>query len=581
MIRATVNSIPVEVEKGTTILEAAKSVQVKIPTLCHHPDLPPSASCGLCVVKIAGTRKMPRACCTPIEEGMEIVTHDPELVKIRRTVVDLLLSNHPDFCLTCGRNNNCEFQRLVGDFGIREEKFDKVVRDLPKDSSTGTIVLDPAKCVKCGRCVEVCQILQDVWALSFLERGFNTRISPAGDIQLSESPCVKCGQCSAHCPTGAIFEQDDTHRVWDALLDQDNYCAVQIAPSVRVAVGEGFGFAPGTDLTGKLYALLRRMGFKAVFDTSFSADVTVMEEATEFAARFADAPEKLPMITTCCPSWIDYMEKFYPEMIPHFSSVKSPQQILGVLAKTYYASARDLDPGKMVMVSIMPCTSKKFENTRNRDMFASGHQDVDIVITTRELIRMIRQLGIDFAALPEEAPDHLLADYTGAGVIFGTTGGVMEAALRTASYLITGETMKRPDFPATRGLAGIKESAVRIGNETVRIAVAQGLANVSKVLNRVIAARREKQPLPYHFIEVMACPGGCVGGGGQPYPVSDEIRAARAAGLYRSDRDNALRCAHDNPAVQALYNEFLGKPLGKRSEQLLHTSYQARPLYQK
>ncbi|HOO77482.1 MAG TPA: NADH-dependent [FeFe] hydrogenase, group A6 [bacterium] len=581
MIKAFVNDIPVEVEEGTTILEAARRVQVKIPTLCAHPDLPPSAACGLCVVKIKGSQKMQRACCTPLEEGMEIVTHDPELVKVRRTIVELILSNHPNYCLTCGRNNNCELQKLVADFAIRDELYDKIVRDLPQDSSTGTIVLDPDKCIKCGRCVEVCQILQDVWALSFLERGFNTRISPAGDIQLAESPCIKCGQCSAHCPTGAIFEQDDTRRVWDALLDPAKHCVVQIAPSVRVAVGEGFGLPPGTDLTRKTYALFRRLGFSAVFDTCFSADVTIMEEGAEFTERLKAGAERLPMITTCCPAWIDFMEKFYPEMIDHFSSVKSPQQILGVLAKTYYAQDRQIDPASIVMVSVMPCTAKKFEITRNDDMYASGSQDVDIVITTRELIRMIRQIGIDFLNLPDEDPDHILADYSGAGVIFGATGGVMEAALRTAHYMVTGENYKRFDFKELRGLAGIKEASIKLGSETLKIAVAQGLANVSQVLDRVIAAQKAGKPLPYHFIEVMACPGGCVGGGGQPYPVTDEVREARAAGIYRADRDSPIRYSHENPAVQALYNEFLGKPLGKRSEQLLHTSYRARPLYKK
>lgn len=581
MIKAYINGIPVEVEPGTTILEAARIVQVKIPTLCHHPDLPPSASCGLCVVKIEGAQKMQRACCTSLEEGMRIITHDPELVRVRRTIVELILSNHPDYCLTCGRNNNCELQRLIADFGIREEILEKIVRELPKDNSTGTIVLDPAKCVKCGRCVEVCQIVQDVWSLSFLERGFNTRISPAGDIELAESPCVKCGQCSAHCPTGAIFEHDDTQKVWDALIDSNQHCVVQIAPAVRVAVGEGFGFPPGTDLTGKIYSLLRRLGFKSVFDTCFSADVTIMEESTEFKDRLLNNPERLPMITTCCPSWIDFMEKFYPEMIDHFSSTKSPQQILGALTKTYYAAERGINPEKLTMVSIMPCTSKKFEITRNQDMFSSGHQDVDIVITTRELIRMIRQIGIDFANLPDEEPDHILADYSGAGVIFGATGGVMEAALRTAGYLVTGERLKNIDFPETRGLKGVKESSVKIGGKTIRIAVAQGLSNVAYVLDRVIAAQTEGKPLPYHFIEVMACPGGCVAGGGQPYPLSDEIRLARAKGLFNADQNKEIRYAHENPAVQTLYNEFLGKPLGKRSEQLLHTRYTARPLYKK
>jgi NADH-quinone oxidoreductase subunit G len=581
MVKAKINGIPVEVSEGTTILVAAKKAQVKIPTLCAHPDLTASAACGICVVKVKGMNKMFRSCSTPLEEGMEIVTHDPEIVETRRTVLELVLSAHPNDCLKCGRNQNCELQTLVADFGIREETFDKVVRDIPIDRSTGSIVLEPPKCIKCGRCVEVCQDMQNVWALSFLERGMRTRISPAGDITLAQSPCVQCGQCSAHCPTGAIFEQDDTMKVWNILQNPELYPVVQIAPAVRVAIGEGFGYPLGTNLTKKLYAVLRRLGFHAVFDTNFGADVTIMEEAAEFVNRFVHKKGTLPLITTCCPSWVDYMEKFYTDMIEHFSSVKSPHEISGVLAKTYFAQKNKIEPKKIRVVSVMPCTSKKYEITRTDEMFASGYQDVDVVLTTRELVRMIRQAGLDFEHLPDEQADHILGEYSGAGTIFGTTGGVMEAALRTAYSLITGEKLEKVEFQGVRGLQGIKETSVFIHGTEVKIAVAHGLANVGYVLDKVSDAIKNNMPLPYHFIEVMACPGGCVGGGGQPYQVTNDVRTKRAQGLYADDEAQAVRCSHENPYVKKLYEEFLGSPLGEKSHHLFHTTYKPRPEYRK
>ncbi len=578
MVNAIIDGMKVRVKKDTTILDAANTIQVKIPTLCKHSDLPASAGCGICIVRVKGSAKMLRACCTPIEEGMEIITNDPEIVEVRRTVLELILSNHPNECLTCGRNNNCELQKLAADFGIREEMFEKHLRDLPEDTSTGTIELHPQKCILCGRCVEVCQQRQDVWALSFLERGFNTRISAAGDISLAESPCVKCGQCSAHCPTGAIFEKDDTQRVWTYLRNEGKYCVVQIAPAVRVAIGEAFGFPIGTNLTGKLYALLRRLGFKAVFDTSFGADLTVMEEATEFVKRFTEGEKPLPLITTCCPSWVDFMEKFYPDMIDHFSSAKSPHEMVGVLSKTYYCEKNNINPEDVVMVSVMPCTSKKYEITRSNEMFASGYQDIDVVITTRELARMIKQAGVDFNNLPEEDSDSILGDYTGAGVIFGATGGVMEAALRTAYYFITKENLREVEFKQIRGLDGVKETETEINGKKIRIAVAHGLGNVEYVLNKVRAAKEKGEDMPYHFIEVMACAGGCVGGGGQPYGVNDELRIRRAAGLYKDD-ESRIRYSHENEYIKKLYKDFLGKPLSEKAEKLLHTSYTPRPIY--
>ena len=581
MIHAKINGITVNVAEGTSILEAAKKVQIRIPTLCKHPDLPATAACGICIVKLKGSNKMLRACCTPLEENMEITTHDPEIVDVRRSVIELILSRHPNECLTCGRNQNCELQKLAADFGVRRESFPQYLPDLPADASNGTIVLEPRKCISCGRCIQVCQKIQNVWALSMMERGIDTRISPAGDISLADSPCIKCGQCSAHCPTGAIFENDETVKVWNGLSDDKKYGIVQIAPAVRVAIGEAFGFSIGENCTGKLYAALRRMGFKAVFDTNFGADVTIVEEATEFVERFTKKREKLPLITSCCPAWVDFMEKFHHDMIGHFSSCKSPQQIVGALSKTYYAKKKRLDPANIFMVSVMPCTAKKFEIARSEEMASSGYKDVDVSITTRELARMIKQAGIDFKNLPNEDPDQILGDYSGAGTIFGATGGGMEAALRTAYDYVTGGKLKNIEFENVRGLAGVKEGTIPVGEHTVKVAVAHGLSNVEYVLNKVRDAKAKGLEPPYHFIEVMACPGGCVGGGGQPYGVTDELRVKRAAGLYKDDEAHTIRYSHENPYVKKVYKEFLGAPLGEKTKKLLHGSYKALPEYRK
>jgi NADP-reducing hydrogenase subunit HndD len=441
IVNVRINSIAYQVNPDMSILEAARLVQVKIPTLCAHPDLPPSASCGLCVVKVKGMNKMVRACATPVNEGMEIITHDAELYEIRKTVLELILSNHPNSCLTCQRNQECELQKLSSDFGVREESFTKIHHDNPIDNSTGSLIIDSNKCIGCGRCAEVCQIIQNVWALEFIGRGFDMRIAPAGDITLAQSPCIKCGQCSAHCPVGAIVEQDETAAVWAGLRNEKLHSVVQIAPAIRVALGEAFGLAPGTITTGKIYALLRRLGFKAVFDTNFAADLTIMEEATEFVHLFTKEPGKLPLITSCCPSWVDYLEKYYPDLIGHFSTAKSPHEMLGVLSKTFYAEKMNLKAEDIFMTSIMPCTAKKYEITRTDEMFASGAQDIDVVLTTRELARMTRASGIDFLSLPDEDADNILGEYTGAGTIFGATGGVMEAALRTAYYFVTGKKL--------------------------------------------------------------------------------------------------------------------------------------------
>ena len=582
-IEAKINGMPVRVPEGTSILEAARQAHIKIPTLCKHEDLLPTAACGLCIVKVAGNRKLPRACATAVEPGMEITTHDTELTEVRRTILELILSNHPNSCLTCGRNGNCELQTLSGDFGIREDSIPRYVRDLPPDNSTGSILMDFTKCVKCGRCIRVCQEMQNVWALSFLERGINTRMASAGDIALAESPCVRCGQCSAHCPTGAIVENDETAAVWEALRDPTRICTVQVAPSVRVALGEEFGYPPGTDLTGKIYAVLRRLGFQAVFDTNFAADLTIMEEAAEFVERFVHGKGDLPLITSCCPSWVDYMEKRFIDFADNFSTAKSPQQMLGVMAKTYYAEKTGIDPAKILQVSIMPCTAKKFELERTEEMQASGFPDVDISITTREFARLIKQSGIDFRELPDDQADSILGTYSGAGLIFGNTGGVMEAALRTAYFRITGENLPKEAIAITpvRGLQGIKSATIEVQGTPVRVAVAHGLGNVEQLLLQIRKARQDGDPPPYHFIEVMACPGGCIGGGGQPYGVCDALREQRMRGLLDGDNGMTLRFSHDNPDIQRIYADFLGEPLGKKAHELLHTQYRARPAYQR
>jgi NADH-quinone oxidoreductase subunit G len=581
LIKLEINGIPVEVPAGTTILNAAKAVHVKIPTLCYHPDLKAWAACGICVVRTFGSPKLLRACCTEVAPGMKVTTHDADIVRVRRTVLELILANHPNDCLQCPRNGNCELQKLAADFGIRENPFPADVPVIPVDNSTSSIVLNPEKCIKCGRCAIVCQEMQDVWALEFIGRGEKTRIAPAADVTLNESPCIKCGQCSAHCPVGAIYEHDETRKVWNALRDENKYCVVQIAPAVRVAIGEAFGLPPGALMTGETYAGLRRLGFKAVFDTNYSADVTIMEEGSEFIKRFTSG-KALPLITSCCPAWTDWMEKYAQDFMDNFSTAKSPHQMLGVLSKTYYAEKMGIDPAKIFMVSVMPCTAKKYEISRSENMFSSGHQDIDVVLTTRELARMFKSAGIDFTTLEKEEADSILGDYTGAGTIFGVTGGVMEAALRTAYCLITGDAQPPSiDFQAVRGMEGVKEATVDIKGTPVKIAVAHQMGNVEQVLNAVREDRKAGRKPRYDFIEVMACRGGCIGGGGQPTGATDEVRALRTAGIYTDDEKCVLRMSHLNPQVQKLYADFLGEPLSEKAHKLLHNHYHAKKIYAK
>ena len=579
MINVKINGKAIQVPEGTTILAAAKQANVKIPSLCYNQDLPAWASCGICIVRMEGTPRMLRACCTKVTEGMSVITHDPEIVKARRTVLELILSNHPQDCLTCTRNNQCELQSLAAEFGLRQIRFEHFIIDRPLDDSNDAIVFDRNKCISCGRCVEVCQEVQKVNAIEYQARGGKTVIAPAAMSQLADSPCVRCGQCAAHCPVGAIYEAHSTRKVWDRLGDKEITPVVQIAPAVRVALGEEFGMKPGELTTKKIYAALRRIGFKYVFDTNFSADLTIMEEGTELIGRLLKGKGAIPLFTSCCPAWVDYAEKNAHDLLPNVSTAKSPQQMMGAMIKTYWAGKAGVDPAKIYSVSVMPCTAKKYECKRNDDMKSSGFQDVDTVITTRELARLILQAGIDFNLLEEEEADNPLGPYTGAGTIFGATGGVMEAALRTAYAVITGKELGDINFLPARGLKDVKEAKVDVGGTEVRIAVVHQLGNVEPVLAAVRAAIAAKKEPPYHFIEVMACRGGCVAGGGQPYGANDEIRGQRAAGLYTDDAKSAIRVSHKNPSVQQAYAEFLKEPNSEKAHHLLHTRYVERPLY--
>ena len=529
-----------------------------------------------------------RSCCTPVSEGMEIITNDAELKEIRKTVLKLILSNHPNDCLNCSRSGQCELQEMTAEMGIDQNEIIKMLSQEPKDDTTGAIVLDPSKCIVCGRCVNICQNVQNVWALSYLHRGFVTKVTGANDTKLADSPCIKCGQCAAHCPTGAITDHDNTQKVFDLLSNKDYVTVVQIAPAVRVALGEEFGFEFGSNLTGKIYAALRRLGFAKVFDTNFGADLTIMEEASEFVKRFT-SNDNLPMFTSCCPAWVDYIEKYYPENLENLSSCKSPHQMVGSIAKTYWAEKAGIDPSKVKVVSVMPCTAKKWEIGRDETMSSSGYKDVDEVITTRELAKMIKRAGINFKALKEEEADNPLGEYSGAATIFGVTGGVMTAALRSAYFFITGEELGELNFQAIEGLDAVKVAEVDIKGTKVRIAVVNGVGNVETVMEQINKAKAEGAELPYHFVEVMACPGGCIAGGGQPrvmgatfdkpWGINNEIRKLRSKGLNCEDECAKNRLSHKNESIKMLYQDYLGQPGGEKSHHLLHTKYVKRSLY--
>ncbi|MDK2960575.1 MAG: NADP-reducing hydrogenase subunit HndD [Bacillota bacterium] len=568
-ITLTIDGREVQAAKGMTVLEAARAAGIKIPTLCYHPELKPEGACRLCVVEVKGAKSLVASCVMPVSNGMEVYTNTPFVREARRTALELLLANHPFECLTCERNGNCELQTLAHDLGVREVRYQGEKRNVPKDTSSPALVRDPNKCILCGRCVRMCGEVQNVNALGYVGRGWDTLILPLFNRDLAEVACVACGQCSTVCPTGAITEKSYVDAVWKALGDPKKHVVVQTAPATRVSVGEAMGMPPGSIVTGKMVAALRRLGFDRVFDTDFTADLTIMEEGHELLERLQEGGP-LPLITSCSPGWVKYCEHFYPELLPHVSSCKSPQQMFGALAKTYYAEKMGLKPEDVYVVSIMPCTAKKFEAQRP-EMTASGVPDVDAVLTTRELARMLKEAGIDFESLPEEEYDAPLGISTGAGAIFGATGGVMEAALRTVYEVVTGKTLESLDFTAVRGLDGVKEASVDLDGKTVKVAVAHGLANAKKVLDKIKAGEADWQ-----FVEIMCCPGGCIGGGGQPIPVDREKREARIRAIYEVDASMPLRKSHENPAVQTLYKEYLGAPLSERAHQLLHTHYTPR-----
>ncbi|WP_227765792.1 NADH-dependent [FeFe] hydrogenase, group A6 [Zhaonella formicivorans] len=572
LVTLTIDNRKVEIEQGATILEAAKKAGINIPTLCYMEEINEIGACRVCVVEVQGARTLQASCVTPVADGMVVSTSSKRVRAARKANVELLLSNHPQDCLTCKRNQNCELQKLAHDLGIREIRYKGAMTEFAVDDSTPALVRDPQKCVLCRRCVAVCEKVQSVKAIMPLNRGFNTVIAPAFQDKLIDVACVECGQCTLVCPTGALVEKDYTQEVWNALADPGKHVIVQTAPATRVAIGEYFGQEPGTVSTGQMVAALRQLGFDKVFDTDFTADLTIMEEGHELIQRLTQGGT-LPMITSCSPGWIKFIEHFYPELLPHLSTCKSPQQMFGALAKTYYAEKVGIPAENIVVVSIMPCTAKKFECQRS-EMTDSGYQDVDYVLTTRELAAMIKEAGIDFNLLPEEEYDDPLGISTGAGVIFGATGGVMEAALRTAYEVVTEKELPSLDFKELRGLEGVKEAEVDLEGTKIKVAITNGLSNARKILEKIKAGEAD-----YQFIEVMCCPGGCIGGGGQPIPTDTEVRLKRIAGIYQADVDMPLRKSHENPGVLQLYKEFLEKPLGEKSHHLLHTHYTPRTKY--
>ena len=579
MIKLTIDGIAVTVPKGTSVLAAAKAAGIRIPTLCYMEKYNEIGACRLCLVEVKGMRGLLAACVLQASEGMEVHTNTPAVREARRTNLELILSNHPQDCLVCNRNGDCELQSLSEAMGIREMRFAGEKSVYPLDQSTLSIVRDPNKCILCRRCVSVCSQLQGVGVLGAVERGFDTIVAPEADSMLHDVACVLCGQCVMVCPTGALSEVDNTQAAFAALSDSTKHVVVQTAPAVRVAIGEEFGYEPGTIVTGKMVTALRRLGFDAVFDTDFSADLTIWEEANELVGRLTNGGV-LPMITSCSPGWIKFIEHYYPHLLEHLSTCKSPQQMLGALVKSYYADKIGVAPDDIIMVSVMPCTAKKFEGARPELVADNGTPDVDVVLTTRELARMIKIAGIDLAQLPDSEFDSPLGLSTGAAVIFGATGGVMEAALRTAYEWVSGETLANVDLKDVRGLTGIKEAEVYLPGKdiTLKVAVAHGLSNARKLLDKI-----DEGEADYHFIEIMACPGGCISGGGQPRPADvndfDVLREARIRGIYLADRELPLRKSHENPAVKELYDIYLGEIGGDRAHHLLHTHYTARGKY--
>lgn len=577
MVNIKINNMPLSVPKGISILEAARMAGIEIPTLCYLKKINEIGACRICMVEVKGARSLVTACVYPVNEGMEIFTNTERVRKSRKMTLELILSTHDRKCLSCVRSGTCELQQLCKEFDVGDEgRFDGANPVHEYDDSAIHMIRDNGKCILCRRCVAACQA-QHISVIGANARGFDTHIGSAFERPLDSVACVSCGQCIVNCPTGAIYEKDDTAKVLEAINDPEKFVVVHTAPSIRVTLGECFGMHIGTNVQGKMVAALRRLGFDKVFDTDFGADLTIVEEANEFLGRVQNGGV-LPMITSCSPGWIKYCEHYYPDMLDHLSSCKSPQQMSGAIIKTWYAEKMGIDPKDIVVVGIMPCTAKKFETKRD-DQAASGYPDVDYSLTTRELGRMIESAGIYFKHLPDEEFDNPLGDSTGAAVIFGATGGVMEAALRTAVEKLSGEELKSLDFTEVRGTDGIKEASYTVNGMEVKVCVVSGLANANTIMEKV-----KNGTADYHFIEIMGCPGGCVNGGGQPIQHAVvrnfvDLRARRAAALYEADKDMPLRKSHESEAVKRLYAEFLGEPGSHKAHEVLHTSYVARPKY--
>ena len=577
MVNITIDTRKIQVPKSYTVLEAAKYANIAIPTLCFLKDINEIGACRMCVVEIKGARSLQAACVYPVSEGLEIYTQTPAVREARKVTLELILSNHDKKCLTCVRSRNCELQKLSEELNIKDIRFEGEAQRHPLDNYSPSIVRDPNKCVLCRRCVNMCKNIQTVAVIDTNERGFNTIVGSAFNESLNEVPCINCGQCISVCPVGALREKDDTDKVWAALANKELHVVVQTAPAVRVALGEEFGMPIGSRVTSNMIAALRRLGFAKIFDTDTAADLTIMEEGTELLNRIKNGG-KLPLITSCSPGWIKFCEHNFPEFLDNLSSCKSPHEMFGAVLKSYYAEKTGIDPANIFVVSIMPCTAKKFEAQRP-ELASTGYPDVDVVLTTRELARMIREAGIDFTELPERHFDDPMGEASGAAVIFGATGGVMEAALRTVAELLEGKPLDNFEYTAVRGVEGIKEATVEAGGMKIKAAVAHGTGNARRLLERIKRGEAE-----YHFVEIMACPGGCVNGGGQPIQPSQvrswiDLRAERAKAIYAEDKSLPIRKSHENPRVMKLYEEYFEHPGSHKAHDLLHTHYAKRENY--